>query len=103
MDDLELENDTADHRYRAKQGGKVVAFAEYRPVTGAIMFTHTEVSEEMEGQGVASKLIRYALDDVRRQNLLVIPMCPFVSAFIGRHHEEYIDLVNPQHRRMFGL
>jgi len=100
---LGLENDTEGAQYRAKQGDKVVAYAEYRPVTGAIMFTHTEVNEDMEGKGVASKLIRYALDDVRKQKLYVIPMCPFVSAFIQRHHDEYIDLVNPQHRRTFGL
>jgi predicted GNAT family acetyltransferase len=103
VEDLILANDTARERYEARLGGRVVGYAEYRPLSGAILFTHTEVDERMEGQGVASQLIRYALDDVRSRGLLVIPMCPFVSAFIQRHPGEYLELVHPQHRRIFGL
>lgn len=100
---LELSNNPARSRYEARLEGKVVGFAQYRPLTGAIMFTHTEVDEAMEGRGVGSRLLRYALDDVRSRGLFAIPMCPFVKAFIQRHLEEYIELVNPPHRRIFGL
>lgn len=100
---LELSDNPAQSRYEARVGGKVVGFAEYRPLSGAVMFTHTEVDESAEGQGIGSKLIRHALDDVRSRGLYAIPMCPFVSAFIQRHREEYIGLVNPPHRRIFGL
>nr|WP_275053947.1 GNAT family N-acetyltransferase [Calidithermus terrae] len=100
---LELSDNPARSRYEARTGGEVVGFAEYRLLTGAVMFTHTEVSEAAEGQGIGSKLVRYALEDVRSKGLYAIPMCPFVSAFIQRHREEYIGLVNPPHRRIFGL
>lgn len=103
MTNLNLLNNTLAERYEARLGDKVVAFAEYRRVTGAIMFTHTQVDPNLEGRGVASQLIRFALDEVRSQNLLVIPMCPFVVAFIQRHSAEYLSLVNPQHRGIFGL
>ncbi|MBF6593354.1 MAG: N-acetyltransferase [Thermaceae bacterium] len=103
MTNLNLLNNPLAERYEARLADKVVAFAEYRRVTGAIMFTHTQVDQNLEGQGVASQLIRFALDEVRSQNLLVIPMCPFVVAFIQRHPAEYLSLVNPQHRGIFGL
>ena len=60
---------------------------------GAIVFTHTEVPPALEGHGVASALARFALDDARRRGLRVRPFCPFVAAFIRRHHE-YADLVD---------
>lgn len=102
-----MELTISDHpqaqRYEAKLGGQVVAFAEYRSVAGAIMFTHTEVSQDLEGQGVGSKLVRWALEDVKARGLLAVPLCPFVSAFIQRHLGEYLELVHPAHRKVFGL
>ena len=72
-----------------------IAFAEYRPAGGALLFTHTEVPEELEGQGIGSKLVRGALDDVRARGQLIIPACPFVAAYISRH-PEYSDLLAPE-------
>jgi uncharacterized protein len=48
------------------QNGVVVAFAEYRPAATARMFTHTEVSESLEGQGVGSALVRFATTPTNR-------------------------------------
>lgn len=78
------------------------AFIEYRPVGNALMLTHTEVPEAMEGRGVGSTLVKFALDDIRGRGLMVIPMCPFVAAYMQRHLE-YADLVHPQQRGLFGL
>lgn len=57
-----------------------------------IAFTHTEVDDAVEGQGLGSRLIRYALDDVRARGLKVRPVCPFVKTWI-RRHEDYQDLL----------
>jgi len=57
-----------------------------------ITFTHTEVPEELEGQGIASQLARFALEDARACGLAVIPLCPFINAYI-RRHQEYLPLV----------
>ena len=53
---------------------------------------HTEVPEALAGRGVASKLIRGALEMVRAQGLKVVPQCPFVAAYMGKH-PEYDDLI----------
>jgi predicted GNAT family acetyltransferase len=81
------------HRYEARDaGGSVWGFAAYRRTSDAIVFTHTEVDDAQEGKGIASRLIRGALDDARQAGLPVVPLCPFVKAYIERHHE-YADLV----------
>jgi uncharacterized protein len=79
-----------------------LAFAEYRPAGPAVMFTHIEVPEELEGQGIGSRLVRAALDDVKAQGKKVIPMCPFVASYIGEHHE-YLELVDPAQRGALGM
>jgi uncharacterized protein len=100
---LTLADQPEQQRYAAIQNGTVVAHAEYRDTTNARMFTHTEVSENLEGQGVASALIRFALEDVKQKGWYAVPMCPFVVAFIERHRAEFLELVQPLQRRVFGL
>lgn len=60
---------------------------------GLLVLTHTEVDDAFEGHGVGSALIRAALDTARSRGLSVRPDCPFVSAYIARHPDEYLDLV----------
>jgi uncharacterized protein len=100
--DIIIENNAEKQQYEAKQDGKVVAFAEYRPIGQSIMFTHTEVNEDFEGKGVGSQLIRFALEDTKAKGMTAIPMCPFVKIFIQRH-KEFIDVVHPAHRKVFGM
>jgi predicted GNAT family acetyltransferase len=81
-------------RYEGWVDGALAGFAEYRIVGGRIIFTHTEVDEAFEGQGIGSALAGGALDDVReRVQLPVVPRCPFIRGWIERH-PTYADLVD---------
>jgi uncharacterized protein len=64
-----------------------VAHADYVIDGEVITFTHTIVPPELEGQGIASRLIKAALADVRGRGLKVVPQCPFVAAYIDKHPE----------------
>jgi predicted GNAT family acetyltransferase len=90
---VEFANDEPHHRYLGSVEGRVAAFAAYIPRDGLVLFTHTETDPSFEGQGVASQLVRWALDDVRAQGLRVQAQCPFVQAYLARHSEEYGDLL----------
>jgi uncharacterized protein len=70
------------------------AFAEYQRARGRIVFTHTEVPESEEGQGIGSRLAQAALDWAREQGEPVLPFCPFIAAYV-RRHSVYHDLVEP--------
>lgn len=82
---------------------RVVGLTEYRPFDGADgprrVFFHTEVDPAFEGQGLASRLVSAALDDTVAGGLRVVPVCPYVSAFLRRHHEwdAHVDPVRPEH------
>jgi predicted GNAT family acetyltransferase len=68
------------------------ALAAYRLKPGVITFTHTEVPEALGGRGIGSLLAQGALDQVRARGLKVVPRCPFIKSYIGKH-PEYRDLL----------
>ena len=95
-----IQNERAG-RFEIHVDGQRVGLALYRDdkVDGRRIrdFTHTEIDEGHEGHGLAATLIRAALDTTRDEGFEVLPHCPFVLAFIGRH-ADYLDLV-PEARR----
>jgi predicted GNAT family acetyltransferase len=80
-------NNKQDSQFELEAGGHT-ALAAYRRDQGTISFTHTEVPEELEGQGIGSRLIKGALDQVREEGLKVEPLCSFVRHYIETHPEE---------------
>jgi len=86
-----VRDNTALNRFELDVDGHQ-AVSYYRLTPGVITFVHTEVPQALAGQGVGSKLIRGALEMVRAQGLKVVPQCPFVSAYMGKH-PEYNDLL----------
>jgi uncharacterized protein len=81
------------HRYEATVEGRLAGFAEYRDRDGVRIFTHTEVFDAFEGQGVGSALASGALDAVDAGDGRIVALCPFIAAYIGRH-PEYEALVD---------
>lgn len=79
-----VRDNKAEHEFELVVDGHR-AVAAYQLEDDTIVFTHTVVPKAIEGRGVASKLIRGALDQVRDRGLKVIPQCPFVAAYIKRH------------------
>lgn len=86
-----VRHNPAAHRYELEVGGKT-AVAAYRRDGATVTFTHTGVPHELEGQGVASRLVARALDDVRDRGLKIVAECPFVASYV-RRHPEVQDLV----------
>lgn len=91
--DATLSNNSGQSRFELTIAGEVAAFADYRTRGRTVCFTHTEVQPRYEGQGLASRLAQYALDDVRSRGLKATPQCRFIAQYIARHEKEYGELV----------
>ena len=87
VDDNPMEN-----RYEAWIDGALVGISQYELTADTIVFLHTVVAQEQEGQGVGSAIARYALDDARARGLSVRPLCPYIRGWLERH-PEYGDLI----------
>lgn len=79
------------NRYEIVRDGTMLGFAAYQRTEQLVVFTHTEVDPALEGQGIGGRLVQGALDQVRSLGLPVLPICPFVQAWMARH-PDYRDL-----------
>nr|WP_199752374.1 GNAT family N-acetyltransferase [Actinoplanes sp. ATCC 53533] len=87
-------------RFEARDEAGALAGRLTYQLTGAIVvYTHTEVDPQFEGQGVGSALARAAMDDARAKGRTVVPICPFLSGWLDEHRE-YETLVARSTRKI---
>lgn len=84
--DYELKENESQKKYYFDIEGQQ-AFIEYIKAKGNIYLTHTEVSQGLEGKGVASQLVLKVLQVIEREDWRLVPLCPFVATYIKRHPE----------------
>ena len=99
---LNIQDNAAEHRFEVDLGDGNLAIAEYYLRAGKIVFTHTKVPDAFEGRGIGSALVRFALNAARERGLLVVPICPFFTAYMKKH-DEVQDLLDPAYRNKLGL
>src|SRR6476660_10142285 len=90
------------HRFEIWVGEVLAGFTVYRARPEQYTFVHTEIDPAFGGRGLASVLIKAALDAMRERGIAVLPQCPFVRRYISRHCE-YLDLVPAAERARFDL
>lgn len=87
----EVRDNKAQSRFELDVDGGI-AFANYRATPQAIIITHTETPRALRGRGIASELVKGALDLIRADGHKVIAGCGFVVDYLHKH-PEYRDLV----------
>jgi predicted GNAT family acetyltransferase len=86
MSDYQLIDNEAAKQYEFHIDGAIPRI-EYIKSGEKIFLAHTEVPRELEGQGIGSAIIKAALEDIEKRELILIPLCPFVASYIKRHPE----------------
>ncbi len=88
-------HDEAGSRFVLMRGDEELGESAYetRP-DGGIVFTHTEIDQELQERGLGSALVKSALDQLRTStNVRIGATCPFVRKFLAEH-PEYNDLTS---------
>jgi len=95
MSDIQLKlNEQQRGAFFIDAGGERLAEMAVAVTGGNLVVYHTEVSEKLKGQGIGSRLLTEMVDYARKNNLKVVPLCPFVHAQFKRHAEDYADIWN---------
>jgi uncharacterized protein len=97
----DIRDDRAAHRYVLPVEGRE-AVVTYNEVAGGLLITETLVPEALEGRGIASRLAKHVLEDIRQRGLVVLPTCPFFAGYV-RKHPEWAEIVHPSYRIALGL
>lgn len=82
----EVRNNEAESRYELATA-EGTALAVYQLRGDVVAFTHTEVPDALEGQGIGGALIKGALADVRERQRILLPLCSFVRHYVATHPE----------------
>jgi predicted GNAT family acetyltransferase len=93
--DIVINHNQAEQRFETELDGRK-ALLEYDMRRGQMYFLHTEVPDEFAGRGIGGQLVQAGLEHARAEGLRIVPLCPFVSAYL-RKHPEYRDLVAKGH------
>lgn len=99
--DPEIHDNKDAHRYELTIDGQT-AVVMYNEVGGGLLITETIVPVSLEGRGIASRLAKHVLADIRERGLLVLPTCPFFAGYLQKHRD-YADIVHPSYRIALGL
>lgn len=74
-------------RYEVIADHSVVGFCEYVHRGAEVVLPHTVIDPSMRARGLATRLVRYALDDLAAKDVHVVPDCWFVAEYIDAHPE----------------
>lgn len=97
--DSELIDHPEHSRFELSLPGGAVAFLDYRRRSdGVLLLTHAEVPETQRGGGIGARLTGSVLALLRERDQRMVPVCPYVIAYLQRH-PEYLDVLDPAVKR----
>ncbi len=84
--EVKIKENKEKKRFEAEVENKL-ALIEYIRAEDKMYLTHTEVSSELEGKGIASSMAKQVLQQIKDENLKLVPLCPFIASYVKRHPE----------------
>lgn len=85
--DYELFNNEEERQYEFHIDAYIPRIEYIINQNNVIYLTHTEVQHQLEGQGVGKLLVEKVLADIEAKQMKLVPMCPFVAAYIRKYPE----------------
>lgn len=84
--ELPLYKNNEKQRFELEVDG-FMSFIDFQEDDQIIKLIHTESPEELSGRGVAKALVEKTLNYLEENAYQLVPLCPYVFAYIKRHTE----------------
>jgi predicted GNAT family acetyltransferase len=84
---LQVQHDEENSRFVAEVEGRECVLDYERRDESTLDYKHTFTPEPLRGRGIASDVVRYALEWARRNGQHVVASCPFVQSYLDDHPE----------------
>jgi predicted GNAT family acetyltransferase len=81
----------SEHRFVYRNGG-ALAELQYELRGDRFFVIHTEVPDQLSGRGLGGRLVRAAVDRAARQQLTIVPWCPFARRWLKEHPDAAGDV-----------
>lgn len=78
----------SDNKISFLEANKEVAYVYFKKTKESVIsITHTYVSDDKRGLGLASKLMEEVINYVKESNLLIIPLCSYAVKYFDKFPE----------------
>jgi len=88
LSELEVKHNPDAKRFEIALPDGSLALVDYNRAGNNIVYTHTEVPTQYEGNGIGGKLAHHVMEYAKQEGLKVQALCPFIAHYV-REHEEY--------------
>lgn len=75
------------NRIYYEENGKTLAEVTFIGDEDVLTINHTFVDDSLRGQGIASKLLQEAVNEIKRQNKKVQASCSYAVKWLEKHPE----------------
>ena len=84
---ITIRHNSERSRFEVLDADVVVGQAAYVDNVGEAqrIFYHTVINEEYGGRGLAGVLAARALDETVAAGLTIVPVCPYIKKYLGKH------------------
>lgn len=86
FESIQLKDNKAGNRFEMIFENHL-SLIEYEINGNIIALLHTEVDPALEGRGAGTAIVEKTLKYIEEKGMKLLPLCPFVSAYIKRHPE----------------
>ncbi|MCH7826718.1 MAG: N-acetyltransferase [Bacteroidetes bacterium] len=84
---MEIINDKSNNVFISKVDGKEAYLRYVIRGEDLIDFIYTYTPPELRGKGLAEKIVKIGFEYAKKNNLKVIPTCPYIMYFLSRNEE----------------
>jgi uncharacterized protein len=77
-------NNKEKSRYELETEG-YLSIADYQLSGNELAITHVFVPDELRGKGIAAQVMAGVVEDAKKQNLKIVPICSYAASYVQRH------------------
>ena len=81
-----------ESRSVALNEGNIIGYCQYKEENNIWSITHTVVKQEFGGRGIAKRLVLAVIDEARKQNKKINPICSYAKKMM-ESSDEYKDVL----------
>lgn len=81
-----------ESRSIALNEGNIIGYCQYKEENNIWSITHTVVKQEFGGRGIAKRLVLAVIDEARKQNKKINPICSYAKKMM-ESSDEYKDVL----------
>ena len=81
-----------ESRSVALNEGNIIGYCQYKEQDNVWSITHTVVKQEFGGRGIAKRLVLAVIEEARKQNKKINPICSYAKKMM-ESSDEYKDVI----------